>query len=168
MDSLTFKPGNAFLSSNSPAVPWTAVFEDEGPAGYFYACDRSQETQEHSIMDAMLIYNGAALARPRQASGIVVRAVVERRPAGGTVPGRKRAGAGGFSRTRKLLPVELSKLSWRRAAPVAGAKTRMRGTMRRCRHLRPVSTKADAYKLQHKRAGINPALRTANPFTILM
>ena len=61
MDSLTFKPGRAFLSSNSPAVPWTVVFEDEGPAGYFYACDRSRETQEESILDAMLIYNGAAL-----------------------------------------------------------------------------------------------------------
>jgi hypothetical protein len=64
MDSLTFTPGRAFLSSNSPAVPWTAVFEDEGPAGYFYACDRSQETQEHSIMDSMLIYNRASLADP--------------------------------------------------------------------------------------------------------
>jgi hypothetical protein len=61
MDSLTFTPGRAFLSSNSPAVPWTAVFEDEGPAGYLYACDRSQETQENSIMDAMLIYTGSAL-----------------------------------------------------------------------------------------------------------
>lgn len=61
MDSLTFKPGRAFLSSNSPAVPWTAVFEDEGPAGYFYACDRSRETHEESILDAMLIYNTAAL-----------------------------------------------------------------------------------------------------------
>ena len=61
MDSLTFKPGLAFLSSNSPAPPWTAVFEDEGSAGYFYACDRSQETQEHSIMDAMLIYNVGSL-----------------------------------------------------------------------------------------------------------
>jgi hypothetical protein len=64
MDSLTFTPGRAFLSSNSPAVPWTAVFEDEGPAGYFYACDRSQETQEHSILDSMLIYNRASLADP--------------------------------------------------------------------------------------------------------
>lgn len=64
MDSLTFTPGRAFLSSNSPAVPWTAVFEDEGPAGYFYACDRSQEVHEHSILDAMLIYNGASLADP--------------------------------------------------------------------------------------------------------
>ncbi|HZL25486.1 MAG TPA: DUF2251 domain-containing protein [Acidobacteriaceae bacterium] len=61
MDSLTFKPGRAFLSSNSPSPPWTAVFEDEGPAGYFYACDRSRETQEESILDAMLIYTGSAL-----------------------------------------------------------------------------------------------------------
>jgi hypothetical protein len=64
MDSLTFTPGRAFLSSNSTAVPWTAVFEDEGPAGYLYACDRSQQTQEHSIMDAMLIYSKSALAEP--------------------------------------------------------------------------------------------------------
>jgi len=64
MDSLTFTPGRAFLSSNSPAVPWTAVFEDEGPAGYFYACDRSQQNQEHAIMDAMLIYSSSALLNP--------------------------------------------------------------------------------------------------------
>ncbi len=64
MDSLTFTPGRAFLSSNSTTVPWTAVFEDEGPAGYFYACDRSRETQEESIMDAMLIYNTSALQEP--------------------------------------------------------------------------------------------------------
>ena len=61
MESLSFRPGRAFLSSNSPAVPWTVVFEDEGIAGYFYACDRSQQTQEHSIMDAMLVYNVGSL-----------------------------------------------------------------------------------------------------------
>ena len=61
MQSLSFTPGRAFLSSNSPAVPWTVVFEDEGVAGYFYACDRSQQTQEESILDAMLIYNVGAL-----------------------------------------------------------------------------------------------------------
>jgi hypothetical protein len=61
MESLSFRPGRAFLSSNSPTVPWTVVFEDEGVAGYFYACDRSQETQENSILDAMLIYNVGAL-----------------------------------------------------------------------------------------------------------
>ncbi|MEO6909574.1 MAG: DUF2251 domain-containing protein [Edaphobacter sp.] len=63
MQSLSFTPGRAFLSSDSPAVPWTVVFEDEGIAGYFYACDRSQEKHEESILDAMLIYNVAALAK---------------------------------------------------------------------------------------------------------
>ena len=62
MQSLTFTPGRAFLSSDSPAVPWTVVFEDEGIAGYFYACDRSQTKHDNSILDAMLIYNVAALA----------------------------------------------------------------------------------------------------------
>ncbi len=62
MQSLTFTPGRAFLSSDSPAVPWTVVFEDEGIAGYFYACDRSQEKHDESILDAMLIYNVDALA----------------------------------------------------------------------------------------------------------
>ena len=64
MESLSFRPGRAFLSSNSTQVPWTVVFEDEGIAGYFYACDRSQETQENSIMDAMLIYNVGSLKNP--------------------------------------------------------------------------------------------------------
>jgi hypothetical protein len=62
MQSLTFTPGRVFLSSDSPAVPWTVVFEDEGVAGYFYACDRSHTTHDESILDAMLIYNVSALA----------------------------------------------------------------------------------------------------------
>ena len=64
MESLQFRPGKAFLSSPSPAVPWTVVFEDEGIAGYFYACDRSQTTQEESILDAMLIYNVGTMQTP--------------------------------------------------------------------------------------------------------
>jgi hypothetical protein len=66
MDSLSFRPGRAFLSVNSPTVPWTAVFEDEGIAAYFYACDRSQQTQEESILDAMLIYNVGSLQNPSE------------------------------------------------------------------------------------------------------
>lgn len=61
MDSLTFTPGNAFLSSNSPQVPWTVVFEDEGVSGYAYACDRSHEAQDEAILDAVLIYNVGSL-----------------------------------------------------------------------------------------------------------
>jgi hypothetical protein len=62
MQSLTFTPGRAFLSSDSTTVPWTVVFEDEGVAGYFYACDRSHQTQEAALLDAMLLYNVNALA----------------------------------------------------------------------------------------------------------
>jgi hypothetical protein len=64
MQSLSFHPGRAFLSVNSPTVPWTVVFEDEGIAGYFYACDRSQTTQEQSILDAMLIYTRSRTPKP--------------------------------------------------------------------------------------------------------
>lgn len=63
MQSLSFTPGRAFLSVDSATVPWTVVFEDEGIAGYFYACDRSQEKHSHAILDAMLIYNVSALAK---------------------------------------------------------------------------------------------------------
>jgi hypothetical protein len=62
MQSLSFTPGNAFLTSDSPTAPWSVVFEDEGLAGYLYACDRSKTTQDQSILDAMLIYNVEALA----------------------------------------------------------------------------------------------------------
>ncbi len=64
MQSLSFTPGRAFLSSDSSTVPWTVVFEDEGVAGYFYACDRSQTSMEESILDAMLLYNVAAMTEP--------------------------------------------------------------------------------------------------------
>jgi len=61
MQSLSFIAGRAFLASDSPQTPWSVVFEDEGSAGYFYACDRSHSTHEESILDAMLIYNVSAL-----------------------------------------------------------------------------------------------------------
>ncbi|HEY8997550.1 MAG TPA: DUF2251 domain-containing protein [Edaphobacter sp.] len=63
MQSLTFTPGRAFLSADSTQPPWTVVFEDEGVAGYFYACDRTATTHEDSILDAMLIYNVGALEK---------------------------------------------------------------------------------------------------------
>jgi hypothetical protein len=64
MDSQTFTPGKANLRSNSPIVPWTVVFEDEGAAGYLYACDRSFRNEEQSILDAMLLYNVGSLEEP--------------------------------------------------------------------------------------------------------
>lgn len=71
MDSLTFTPGQARLLSLSPIKPWAVLFEDEGPAGYFYVCDRSLGEGEAGIIDSMLIYNASALndrSRERLAS----------------------------------------------------------------------------------------------------
>ncbi|MDE1160342.1 MAG: DUF2251 domain-containing protein [Acidobacteriaceae bacterium] len=61
MDSLTFKPGRALFLSQSLNGRWAVVFEDEGPAGYCYACDRTLGEDEEGIIDAMLIYNGSSL-----------------------------------------------------------------------------------------------------------
>jgi hypothetical protein len=70
MQSLSFIPGRALLSSDSPQGLWNVVFEDEGLAGYFYACDRSQPSREENIpnriLDAMLIYNVSALKNPEE------------------------------------------------------------------------------------------------------
>jgi hypothetical protein len=64
MDSLTFTPGRAHLKSDSAVAPWSVVFEDEGPAGYLYAYDRSFSSEEQAILDAMLIYNVRSLEDP--------------------------------------------------------------------------------------------------------
>ena len=61
MDSLTFKPGDALLPSESTVSPWAVLFEDEGPAGYFYACNKTEGAPDGGFLDSMLIYNGAAL-----------------------------------------------------------------------------------------------------------
>ena len=66
MDSLTFTPGSAHLKSESAVAPWAVIFEDEGPAGYLYACDGSSPTEEHGILDAMLLYNVGSLEDPQR------------------------------------------------------------------------------------------------------
>ena len=69
MDSLQFRVGDARLVSYSPAreLPWRMVFEDEGAAGYCYACDGRRATVDDdfdvTVMDAMLVYNTDAMQR---------------------------------------------------------------------------------------------------------
>ena len=61
--------GDAGLVSYSPVreLPWRVVFEDEGAAGYCYACDgrraKVDEDFDVTVMDAMLVYNVEALRR---------------------------------------------------------------------------------------------------------
>jgi hypothetical protein len=67
MDSLEFRVGEARVVSYSPVreLPWRVVFEDEGAAGYCYACDGRRATVDDdfdvTVMDAMLVYNVEAM-----------------------------------------------------------------------------------------------------------
>jgi hypothetical protein len=69
MDSLNFRVGASRLVSYSPVrdMPWRVVFEDEGVAGYCYACDGRLATVEDdfdvTVLDSMLVYNVAAMRR---------------------------------------------------------------------------------------------------------
>ena len=52
----TFLPGEeTWYPSDSPTSQFSAIFEDDGDTGYFYAGDRGRD--EGSILDAVHIYN---------------------------------------------------------------------------------------------------------------
>jgi hypothetical protein len=58
MELHSFQPGDkSFLAEDSPGGRFSAVFEDEGETGYFYAVDISKADQ--IILDAVHIYNAA-------------------------------------------------------------------------------------------------------------
>ena len=67
MDASNIRLGNARVVSDSPVreLPWRVVFEDEGAAGYCYACDTRRATLtddfDVTVMDAMLVYNVEAI-----------------------------------------------------------------------------------------------------------
>ena len=67
MDALDFRVGQARLISYcpAPALAWRVVFEDEGAAGYCYACDGERATVDEdfdvTVLDAMLVYNVEAM-----------------------------------------------------------------------------------------------------------
>ena len=55
-----FRPGTeAWIPSDSSSSSFSAVFEDDGQTGYFYAYDRANT--ESPILDAMHIYDAASV-----------------------------------------------------------------------------------------------------------
>jgi hypothetical protein len=58
MNELTFQIGSdASLAEDSPSGQYSAVFEDDGETGYFYAVDLTRS--DDMILDAVHIYNVA-------------------------------------------------------------------------------------------------------------
>ena len=59
---LQFLPGDeTWYPSDSPSSTFSAVFEDDGDTGYFYAFDRAGKGGEGEILDACHIYNVRAI-----------------------------------------------------------------------------------------------------------
>jgi hypothetical protein len=50
-----------FLASDSPAGIYSALFEDDGETGYFYAYELDHE---YPILDSLLVYNVANVVDP--------------------------------------------------------------------------------------------------------
>jgi hypothetical protein len=71
MNQLTFTVGSdAFLAGDSPHAQYSAIFEDEGETGYFYAVDLERD---QLILDATHIYNVKdVIDRDRQSTASIV------------------------------------------------------------------------------------------------
>ena len=56
--SQAFLPGDeTWYAIDSPTTSFSAVFEDDGETGYFYAYDRAGKNGQGQILDACHIYN---------------------------------------------------------------------------------------------------------------
>jgi hypothetical protein len=57
MTAQSFRPGDeTFLASDSPTSAFSAVFEDDGDCGYFYAWDRDLP-ESARVLGAVMIYD---------------------------------------------------------------------------------------------------------------
>lgn len=64
----SFKPGqHCYLASDSPSMPYSVVFEDDGETGYFYAWERDAEASGR-ILDAVHVYNVASIVDAERTS----------------------------------------------------------------------------------------------------
>ena len=71
MEPHTFQPGdNSFAAEDSPGGHYSAVFEDDGETGYFYAMDLNRTDQ--MILDAVQIYNVANVTDNDNPSTLVI------------------------------------------------------------------------------------------------
>jgi hypothetical protein len=62
----TFQPGrNVFAVNDSPCGPYSAFFDDDGEAGYFYAVDL---TSDNLILDVVPVYEAAGISEPKRQS----------------------------------------------------------------------------------------------------
>jgi hypothetical protein len=63
-----FRPGqHYYIASDSPSKPYSAVFEDDGETGYFYAWEQEGEGSGR-ILDAVYVYDVSSVVDGERAS----------------------------------------------------------------------------------------------------
>jgi hypothetical protein len=71
MEERTFQPGDkSFVAQDSPGGRYSAVFEDDGDTGYFYAVGLSRT--DNTILDAVHIYNVSSVADRDRPSKLLI------------------------------------------------------------------------------------------------
>jgi len=70
MAQQTFQPGrNVFVVNDSPCGPYSAFFDDDGEAGYFYAVDL---TADELVLDVVPVYEAASVSEPSRKSSMSI------------------------------------------------------------------------------------------------
>ena len=71
MSEKSFQPGDkTFLAEDAPAGQYSAVFEDDGETGYFYAVDLARS--DKTILDAVHVYNVASVVDRERPSALSI------------------------------------------------------------------------------------------------
>ncbi len=70
MAQQSFQPGrNVFVVDDSPGGPYSAFFDDDGEAGYFYAVDL---TTDDLILDVVPVYEAATISERNRKSSLSI------------------------------------------------------------------------------------------------
>ena len=70
MAQQAFQPGrNVFVVNDAPSGPYSAFFDDDGEAGYFYAVDL---TSDNLILDVVPVYESAGASEPNRKSSLSI------------------------------------------------------------------------------------------------
>jgi len=118
MAQQTFQPGrNVFVVNDSPCGPYSAFFDDDGEAGYFYAVDLTSDTL---ILDVVPVYEAAGVSEPDRKSSLSIVWSADGRKCALLIDGSPQAafdfGAQrGFSRAGEPMTFRQNRGSWPRS-----------------------------------------------------
>jgi hypothetical protein len=115
MAQQSFQPGrNVFVVNDSPCGPYSAFFDDDGEAGYFYAVDL---TSDNLILDVVPVYEAASASAPNRESSLSIVWSADGQKCALLIDGLPQAAFDfaarrGFTRTRVPITFRGDRSSW--------------------------------------------------------